>query len=260
MVCQTSWTCKRYCFHRYEQCASVWLRRVHRSSVSYTRSKHRRSPVSSYSPTAHCTLWSYENHARCCPNHCGFFDPCASVHESTPARVARSWPYSSRFHDAHLAVQQKLLVLHYDEHNSRFWLFYPIDLAAEYAQFTYPSDTLSLISNATAFASSLGLTTAQSSLALTLIYGASILAGCTMGYLSDRFDIWLLAIFSLITTCLATFFVWGLWAHSLAGILAFGVVYGSTAGSWSSMWYGFVTPVASAHRICLCVADTFIYI
>lgn len=69
-----------------------------------------------------------------------------------------------------------------------------------------------------------------------------------MGYLSDTFDIWLLATVSLITTCLVTFLVWGLWAYSLLGILAYGTVYGITAGSWSSMWYGFITPIASRWR------------
>jgi len=33
-------------------------------------------------------------------------------------------------------------------------------------------------------------------------------------------------------------------AHSFAGILAYGIAYGSTAGCWSSMWNGFVRPVA----------------
>ena len=101
----------------------------------------------------------------------------------------------------------------------------------------------------TAFASDLGLTTAQSSLALTLVNAASIFAGFFMGYLSDRYNVWALAISSLLLTSLATFVLWGVLSYSLAGILVFGVAYGSTAGCWSSMWNGFVRPVASACRL-----------
>ncbi|KAI0775424.1 MFS general substrate transporter [Irpex lacteus] len=94
------------------------------------------------------------------------------------------------------------------------------------------------------FASSLDISPSQSSLALTLISVATIFAGTTMGWLSDRFDIWVLAIASLVGTCLATFIVWGILSSSLAGILAYGVIYGLTAGGWSSLWSGFVNPVA----------------
>lgn len=98
-----------------------------------------------------------------------------------------------------------------------------------------------------AFASSLGLSASQSSLTLTLLSVANIIAGTTMGWLSDKFDIWILAIASLVGACLATFIVWGVLSFSLAGVLAYGVVYGLTAGGWSSLWYGFVNPVASTY-------------
>lgn len=67
-----------------------------------------------------------------------------------------------------------------------------------------------------------------------------------MGYMSDRYNVWALAISCLLLTSLATFVLWGVLSHSLAGILAYGIAYGSTAGCWSSMWNGFVKPVASA--------------
>lgn len=97
-----------------------------------------------------------------------------------------------------------------------------------------------------AFASALGLSAAQSSLALTLVNAASIFAGFCMGYLSDRYNVWVLAFTSLLLTSLATFLLWGVLANSLTGILAYGAVYGITAGCWSSMWNGFVKPIASA--------------
>lgn len=138
-----------------------------------------------------------------------------------------------------------------------FWFFITINTLQGFAHFVpltwLPStSTPSALSPAltpsahTAFATALGLSTAQSSLALTLVNAASIFAGFAMGYLSDRYNVWALAVTSLLLTALATFVLWGVLACSLAGILAYGVAYGTTAGCWSSMWNGFVRPVASA--------------
>ena len=66
-----------------------------------------------------------------------------------------------------------------------------------------------------------------------------------MGWLSDRLDIWALAFCVLLASALATFVLWGVAGASYAGVLAFGVVYGVTAGTWSSLWSGFVRPIAS---------------
>ncbi|KAI0821209.1 MFS general substrate transporter [Irpex lacteus] len=94
------------------------------------------------------------------------------------------------------------------------------------------------------FASSLGLSTTQSSLALTLASATAIVTGTTMGWLSDRFDVWLLALSCLVGMCSATFIIWGVLAFSLPGILAYGVAYGGAAGGWTSLWYAFVNPIA----------------
>ncbi|KIP09016.1 hypothetical protein PHLGIDRAFT_506278 [Phlebiopsis gigantea 11061_1 CR5-6] len=118
-----------------------------------------------------------------------------------------------------------------------FWFFITINTLQGFAHFV-PLTWLPT------FASDLGLTTAQSSLTLTLVNAASIFAGFFMGYLSDRYNVWALAFVSLLLTSLATFVLWGVLSYSLAGILAYGVAYGSTAGCWSSMWNGFVRPVA----------------
>lgn len=66
-----------------------------------------------------------------------------------------------------------------------------------------------------------------------------------MGWLSDRFDVWLLALSCLVGMCSATFIIWGVLAFSLPGILAYGVAYGGAAGGWTSLWYAFVNPIAS---------------
>ena len=97
-----------------------------------------------------------------------------------------------------------------------------------------------------AFATSLDLSESKASLVLTLTNGAMTLSGFCAGWLSDRVSIWALAVGSLLLSTLATSVVWGVAAASYAGVLAFGVAYGLTAGCWSSMWNWFVRPVASA--------------
>ena len=67
----------------------------------------------------------------------------------------------------------------------------------------------------------------------------------SMGSLSDRFNAWLLAATTLVLTCLSTFILWGVLSYSLAGVLAFGLVYGCTAGGWTSMWTALIRPVSS---------------
>ena len=60
------------------------------------------------------------------------------------------------------------------------------------------------------------------------------------GQLSDILDPWLLALSTLIGTCLSTFVLWGVLSYSFHGLVAFGLAYGSLAGSWSSLWTGFI--------------------
>lgn len=73
-----------------------------------------------------------------------------------------------------------------------------------------------------------------------------MLGRLSMGVLSDKFDAWALALSTLFLTALATFILWGVLSNSFAGLLAFGIAYGVLAGGWSSLWNGFVRPIASA--------------
>lgn len=70
-----------------------------------------------------------------------------------------------------------------------------------------------------------------------------------MGYLSDSFNPWMLAFAILATTSLTNFVLWGVLSHSFAGLLAFGVAYGTVAGGWTCLWTGFVRPLASASSL-----------
>lgn len=69
-----------------------------------------------------------------------------------------------------------------------------------------------------------------------------------MGYISDSVDPWLLGFSTLCSSALATFVLWGLLSNSFAGLLAFGLVYGTIAGGWTSLWTAFIRPIASAYN------------
>jgi MFS transporter, MCT family, solute carrier family 16 (monocarboxylic acid transporters), member 10 len=73
--------------------------------------------------------------------------------------------------------------------------------------------------------------------------GAEVIARLAAGVLSDRWDPWLLSFSTLLGTCIATFVLWGVLSHSLAGLIAFGLVYGSFAGGWCSIWMGFIRQI-----------------
>jgi len=61
-----------------------------------------------------------------------------------------------------------------------------------------------------------------------------------MGILSDKFDPWILGLSTLATASLVTFVLWGILAHTFAGLLCFGLAYGIIASGWTSLWTGFV--------------------
>ncbi|GJE97527.1 MFS general substrate transporter [Phanerochaete sordida] len=119
----------------------------------------------------------------------------------------------------------------------RFWFFVAMNAVQGFAHFV-PLTWLPT------FATTLGLSTGQASLALTLSNAAAIFSGFGVGWLSDRVGIWALSFVVLLLSALATFVLWGVAGATYAGVLAFGVVYGLTAGSWSSLWSGFVRPIA----------------
>ncbi|KAJ7606026.1 MFS general substrate transporter [Roridomyces roridus] len=94
------------------------------------------------------------------------------------------------------------------------------------------------------FASDLRVSSSNSAATLALLNGASVVGRLSMGYLSDKINPWILALSSLFTTSVITFILWGVLSHSLPGLLAFGLAYGSSAGGWSSLWTSFVQPLA----------------
>ncbi|KAJ6514179.1 major facilitator superfamily domain-containing protein [Mycena vitilis] len=94
------------------------------------------------------------------------------------------------------------------------------------------------------FANDLNISSSNSAATLAMLNAASVVGRLSMGYLSDRVNAWKLALATLFTTSLATFILWGVLSHSFAGLMVFGIAYGSIAGGWTGLWTGFVRPLA----------------
>ncbi|KAF7798673.1 hypothetical protein EIP86_009897 [Pleurotus ostreatoroseus] len=94
------------------------------------------------------------------------------------------------------------------------------------------------------YASSLGFSATKGALTLALFNAAGYVACFGVGFLSDTYDVWGLAVLSLVLTASATLVLWGVLASSLAGILVYSGVYGAVAGGFSSLWSAFTRPIA----------------
>ena len=80
---------------------------------------------------------------------------------------------------------------------------------------------------------------------LTSLSGMSLVSRLMYGTLSDYVSPLLLASVSASATGIVTFTLWGVAGSSLAGVLAFGSLFGILIGGWSSLWTGFIRPVSS---------------
>ncbi|KAJ7022772.1 MFS general substrate transporter [Mycena alexandri] len=94
------------------------------------------------------------------------------------------------------------------------------------------------------FANDLHISSSNSAVTLAMLNAAAVVGRLLMGYLSDKFNPWILALTTLLTTSAATFVLWGVLSHSFAGLLTFSIAYGSVASGWTSVYIGFVKPVA----------------
>ncbi|KAJ7913560.1 major facilitator superfamily domain-containing protein [Mycena leptocephala] len=121
--------------------------------------------------------------------------------------------------------------------NKSFWVFLSVNTLQGLAYFVP-------IVYLPTFANDLHVSASNSAVTLAMLNAASLVGRLSMGYLSDKFNPWILALATLFTTSVATFILWGIVSHSFAGLMAFGIVYGSVAGGWSSLWTGFVRPLA----------------
>ncbi|KAJ6562574.1 MFS general substrate transporter [Mycena capillaripes] len=118
-----------------------------------------------------------------------------------------------------------------------FWLIIAVNTVQGFAYFVP-------IIYLPTFANDLHISSSNSAATLAMLNAASVVGRLSMGYLSDKFNVWTLALATLLTTSVATFVLWGVLSHSFAGLMAFGVAYGSIAGGWTGLWTGFVRPLA----------------
>ncbi|KAL1675151.1 major facilitator superfamily domain-containing protein [Schizophyllum commune] len=88
------------------------------------------------------------------------------------------------------------------------------------------------------FASELNLSPFKSSVSLSVLNAGAALGRISTGFLSDRFNPWAVAFFTLLTTALSAFILWGVLAYTFAGLLAFSIVYGAFSGGWAALWTG----------------------
>ncbi|MBW0479513.1 hypothetical protein O181_019228 [Austropuccinia psidii MF-1] len=78
---------------------------------------------------------------------------------------------------------------------------------------------------------------------LALLAGASIIGQFAMGVLSDHFDLYIIIGINLVASTISTFFLWGL-SRGFYVLATFAVIYGLSAGGFSSLWLRFAMTLA----------------
>lgn len=121
--------------------------------------------------------------------------------------------------------------------NRSFWLLL---LVTTLQGFAYFLPTVYLPT----FAQDMKLNDNQASLAVALLNGSSVISRVGMGLLSDAFSPWILSTLTLAATSAATFVLWGAVTTTLATLSVYAVLFGALAGGFSSLWTGFVRPIA----------------
>lgn len=94
------------------------------------------------------------------------------------------------------------------------------------------------------FAKDMKLSDSQASLALALLNGSSVISRISLGHLSDILNPWTLTTLTLATTSISTFVLWGAVKTSIATLSIYAIIFGALAGGFSSIWTGFVRPIA----------------
>ena len=116
-----------------------------------------------------------------------------------------------------------------------FWILQAFNVAQGTGYFL-PSNYLPT------YAQSLGLTSRVGSLMLVLVNVAAMLGCIVVGALADRVEITKVLLGISAAASIAIFAVWG-FSTSLAPLCIFALLYGLTAGSYSSAWTGMIKDV-----------------
>ncbi|KIP08941.1 hypothetical protein PHLGIDRAFT_103577 [Phlebiopsis gigantea 11061_1 CR5-6] len=94
------------------------------------------------------------------------------------------------------------------------------------------------------YVSSINLSANDAALSLAMLNAASLVGRLGFGTLSDIINPWTLASTTLVLTSLSVFVLWGVLSFNLAGVMVYGIVYGCLTGGWTSLWAGFLRPIA----------------
>ncbi|KAG8691385.1 hypothetical protein FRC11_004498 [Ceratobasidium sp. 423] len=121
--------------------------------------------------------------------------------------------------------------------NKSFWLLLCVTVLQGFAYF------LPIIYLPT-FAQDMKLGDSQASLALALLNGSSVISRVALGHLSDIFNPWVLTTLTLAATSVATFVLWGALVTTIGTLSVYSILFGALAGGYSSLWTGFVRPIA----------------
>lgn len=119
--------------------------------------------------------------------------------------------------------------------NPAFWILFACNVAQGLGNFM-PGIYLP------SYASDIGLSNTAASLVVSLVNGAAVPGSIVTGWASDRFDLRLVILASTLCAALSTFFLWG-FSKSLAQLIPFALLYGFSAGGWSSTWSRFGSAV-----------------
>lgn len=92
------------------------------------------------------------------------------------------------------------------------------------------------------YATDIGLSDTTASLIVSLVNGAAVPGSIITGWASDRFDLSIVILVSTLCSALSTFFLWG-FAKSLGMLIPYALLYGVSAGGWSSAWSRFGSAV-----------------
>ncbi|EPQ51106.1 MFS general substrate transporter [Gloeophyllum trabeum ATCC 11539] len=121
--------------------------------------------------------------------------------------------------------------------NRVFWLVLAVNTIQGFAYFVpiiwLPTFAMGLRVNGT-----------DSALPVALLNGGSVFGRLVLGILADRYNPWVLGSMTCISISLATFVLWGVLSDNIAALITYGIAYGGLAGGWSSLWTGFIRPIA----------------
>ncbi|QRV79233.1 major facilitator superfamily transporter [Ceratobasidium sp. AG-Ba] len=93
------------------------------------------------------------------------------------------------------------------------------------------------------FASDMNLSVTSGTLVVSLMNASAVPGSIFIGFASDRYDLRIVMLISMLGSSLAVLVLWGL-ASNIALLLLFALAYGFLAGGYSSLWPKFASTVA----------------